>query len=333
MADEAHERIHIDAPVDVCFDLATDFEGYPAWTSDVKHATVRRARRRRTFGARRLPGRRAGPQRAVRPRLRPERRARSFSWQLVEGDMLRALEGRYTFDDVDGGTDVTYDLSVDLAMPLPGLVKRRAAGRIVGAALQDLKHAAEARVAVPRHAAGPARRPSPSSSSTPSPTSGRARGRPPPERRAEPPTSRRGRGAAGDALRRRGHRRAVTPAAVGDRGRASPSCSVRCPRSATTCSRPPTSCSTPPRRCSTPPIGSCASSARGARDAGNPRDRPRRHQPACRSGRRHRRARRRPAGTDAADARGHRRRDRRRCRRARARSTTSRRASASARPG
>ena len=69
----------------------------------------------------------------------------SFSWQLVEGDMLRALEGRYTFDDVDGGTDVTYDLTVDLAIPMPGLVKRRAAGRIVGAALQDLKHAAEAR--------------------------------------------------------------------------------------------------------------------------------------------------------------------------------------------
>lgn len=145
MADEAHERIHIHAPVAVCFDLATDFEGYPAWASDVKHVKVvdRDAQGRATCADFRA----SALGRSVRYVLDYDLddAPRSFSWKLVEGDMLRTLTGSYTFDDVDGGTEATYDLTVDLAIPIPGLVKRRAAGRIVGAALKDLKHAAEAR--------------------------------------------------------------------------------------------------------------------------------------------------------------------------------------------
>ena len=53
------------------------------------------------------------------------------------------LDGRYTFTAHDDGTLVTYDLGVDLTMPLPGMVKRKAAGVIVGTALQGLKRVAE----------------------------------------------------------------------------------------------------------------------------------------------------------------------------------------------
>ncbi len=37
----------------------------------------------------------------------------------------------------------SYDLTIDLAVPLPGMLKRRAAGRIIAAALADLKRVAE----------------------------------------------------------------------------------------------------------------------------------------------------------------------------------------------
>ena len=36
---------------------------------------------------------------------------RSFSWSLVEGDMLRALDGRYAFAPTDDGTHVEYTLA------------------------------------------------------------------------------------------------------------------------------------------------------------------------------------------------------------------------------
>ena len=43
----------------------------------------------------------------------------------------------------DDGTLVEYDLHIDLAVPLPGMLKRAAAGRITTAALADLKRVAE----------------------------------------------------------------------------------------------------------------------------------------------------------------------------------------------
>ena len=53
--------------------------------------------------------------------------------------MLRALDGRYAFDAAGDGTPGRLHLRVDLAVPMPGLVKRRASGMIMGNALRDLK--------------------------------------------------------------------------------------------------------------------------------------------------------------------------------------------------
>ena len=67
----------------------------------------------------------------------------AFSWKFVEGDMLRRLDGRYGFEADGDGTKVTYDLVVDVSIPMPGLIKRRAAGLIMGTALKELKKAVE----------------------------------------------------------------------------------------------------------------------------------------------------------------------------------------------
>jgi len=146
MPDEAHEHIHVGAPLDRCVGIATDFERYPTWAKDVKAARV--LDRDDVGRGRRVEYRIAALGMSVRNVLdyAYDDAGRGFSWHLVEGDMLRALDGRYTFEPDGGGTRVTYDLAVDLAVPLPGLLKRRAAGRIVGAALKDLKHAAESAV-------------------------------------------------------------------------------------------------------------------------------------------------------------------------------------------
>jgi hypothetical protein len=70
---------------------------------------------------------------------------RAFSWKFVEGDMLRRLDGSYRFEpDGPASTRVHYELAVELAVPLPGLVKRRAAGLIMGSALKELKKQVEA---------------------------------------------------------------------------------------------------------------------------------------------------------------------------------------------
>jgi hypothetical protein len=65
-----------------------------------------------------------------------------LAWRLVEGDITRKLDGSYELAPVDGDPDrtqVTYHLEVDLLVPLPGFVKRRAEGRIVTTALRSLR--------------------------------------------------------------------------------------------------------------------------------------------------------------------------------------------------
>jgi hypothetical protein len=144
MADAAHEQIDVAASPARCFALATAFEDYPTWTSDVKQVTVldRDGLGRGT----RVEFHVAGLGRRVRYVLDYDfsDAPHAFSWTMVEGDLLRALDGRYAFTSDGDGTHVDYTLRVDLAVPMPGLVKRRASGMIMGNALRDLKRALEA---------------------------------------------------------------------------------------------------------------------------------------------------------------------------------------------
>jgi hypothetical protein len=144
VVDEAHEQIHVDAPMARCFARATAFDEYPEWANDVKQATVLvcddlgRAARVEYVAA--ALGRRVRYVLDYDFADAPD----AFSWSLVEGDMLRALDGRYAFAPEGTGTLVDYRLHVDLTLPMPGLIKRRASGMIVGTALRDLKWVVEA---------------------------------------------------------------------------------------------------------------------------------------------------------------------------------------------
>ena len=67
-------------------------------------------------------------------------------WQLVEpGKMLeepaRSLPCWPTAGD--GGTEVTYQLAVDLKIPMIGMIKRKAEKVIVDTALKELKKRVE----------------------------------------------------------------------------------------------------------------------------------------------------------------------------------------------
>ena len=57
--------------------------------------------------------------------------------------MLRRLDGRYRFEAEATPPRCTTTSSVDVVDPVPGLIKRRAAGLIMGTALKELKKAVE----------------------------------------------------------------------------------------------------------------------------------------------------------------------------------------------
>jgi uncharacterized membrane protein len=137
--DQAVEEIRIKAPPERCFGVAVDFERYPSWASDVKAVEV-------------LDRDDEGRGRLVRYEVAALGRRisyvldydyaeapRQFTWRLAKADILRGLDGVYRFDPDGEGTIVTYRLAVDLAIPLPGFVKRQAAGRIANSATRQLK--------------------------------------------------------------------------------------------------------------------------------------------------------------------------------------------------
>ena len=61
------------------------------------------------------------------------------------GSVISELSGGYLLADRGGGTDVTYDLTIGLRIPMIGMLKRRAEKMIIDTALKGLKTRAESR--------------------------------------------------------------------------------------------------------------------------------------------------------------------------------------------
>jgi ribosome-associated toxin RatA of RatAB toxin-antitoxin module len=141
--DQATETEFVAASPSRCYDIAIDFERYPEWARDVKEASVleRDAQGRATkveYRASAL-GRSTHYTLAYDYSQAPER----LSWTLVEGDIMRVIDGAYSFEPEGTGTNITYSLQIELIVPLPGFVKRRAEVRILHT-LKELKSRAEA---------------------------------------------------------------------------------------------------------------------------------------------------------------------------------------------
>lgn len=67
-------------------------------------------------------------------------------WEIAEpGTVVSGMTGRYLLADQGGRTEVTYELAVDIRIPMPGILKRRAEKMIIDTALKGLKQRVEAR--------------------------------------------------------------------------------------------------------------------------------------------------------------------------------------------
>ena len=145
MADQASatERMIVRATPERCFDVALDFEHYPRWAADIKSVVVeaRDAEGRGTV----VTFRAAAFGRSTVYTLTYDyaEAPRGLSWALTKGDLTRKLDGRYEFTPAGDDTEVTYHLDVELIVPLPGFIKRRAEGKIIHTALKELRSQAE----------------------------------------------------------------------------------------------------------------------------------------------------------------------------------------------
>ena len=144
MAEQATERTTIAASPDVVYGTALDIEHYPEWAHDIKEATI--VERDEDGRPLRVRFRAAAMGHSARYVLRYDHSEapRRMGWILEQGDIVRKLDGEYVFEPgTNGGTEVTYKLVAELAVPLPGFIKRRAESKIMTTALEELRHRCE----------------------------------------------------------------------------------------------------------------------------------------------------------------------------------------------
>jgi len=138
--EKVSERMVIRGTPEHCFEVLTDFERYPEWAADIKAATI--LERDERSRATRVLFRAAAFGRSTSYALAYDYSSAPFelSWTQVDGDLTRRLDGSYHLTSSgDDTTEIVYNLTVALKVPLPGFVKRRAEGRIMGTALRELK--------------------------------------------------------------------------------------------------------------------------------------------------------------------------------------------------
>src|SRR5262245_18955468 len=143
----AEHTVEIAAPIKICFDAITDYETFPRWQNAVIDTEVLdwddegRGKRVRLFIDAKvrkvdytLDYRYEGPER--------------IEWDFVEGNGINDADGHYLFEDLGGDqTRATYKLGLEVGIPLPGPVARRAHRSTLKGSVEDLKREAERRAA------------------------------------------------------------------------------------------------------------------------------------------------------------------------------------------
>ncbi|MCP9208453.1 SRPBCC family protein [Streptomyces cucumeris] len=144
MAEHTSSSITIDAaPADV-MEVIADFDRYPEWSGEVKEADIlTKDDRGRAEQVRMVLD--AGAIKDDYTLAYSWTGDDEVSWSLVKSQMLRALDGSYRLAPVDGGkrTEVTYQLTVDVKIPMLGMIKRKAEKVIIDRALAGLKKRVE----------------------------------------------------------------------------------------------------------------------------------------------------------------------------------------------
>ncbi|MBF6212986.1 SRPBCC family protein [Nocardia puris] len=144
MADRTQRSIRIEAPSDRVMAVIADLESYPEWVAAAKSVEVLdkgadgRARTARFV----LDAGVVKDTYVLSYDWRADDKA--VSWRLVSGELQKAQDGTYELaDEPDGATLVTYELTVDLNIPMIGMFKRKAEKVITDTALKELKKRVE----------------------------------------------------------------------------------------------------------------------------------------------------------------------------------------------
>src|SRR6185312_13068034 len=117
MAEQSTQSIVIDAPASDVMAVIADFPAYPEWVAAAKKVEVLEAGD---------DGRARQVHFVIDAGVIKDDYVldytwdgdRKVSWNLVKGELMKRQEGSYVLVELDGSTEVTYSITIDVNMPL-----------------------------------------------------------------------------------------------------------------------------------------------------------------------------------------------------------------------
>jgi len=142
MTDQASASITINASKADVMAVIADFEAYPEWSGQIKSVAI---------DEQGPDGRPAQVTFTLDAGVIKDEYTLAYTWHgddrvdwhLVKSRALKSQDGSYLLADTDSGTEVTYELAVDLNIPMLGMFKRKAEKVIIDTALKGLKKRVE----------------------------------------------------------------------------------------------------------------------------------------------------------------------------------------------
>jgi uncharacterized membrane protein len=144
MSELSTSTISIDAPLENVRAILFDLAGYPSWSTAIKSAEVKQSDDQ---------GRATSVKVSIDAGMMKDRVLLNYDWSqaperlefsLEEADLLTAMNGAYITKAIDADTtSVTYELGVEVSLPIPAMMRTKAEKATIDQALAQLKAHAE----------------------------------------------------------------------------------------------------------------------------------------------------------------------------------------------
>ena len=143
MSDTSRSTIVIEAPMSQVSEVLFDLEKYPDWSDSITKVKVTE----RDDG-----GRVTGATLTISAGALKDEVSLSYNWdgapqrlefELEDANMLTKMDGAYILKDLGDETEVTYELSVGVSMPIPQMMITKQEKTTIDQALAQLKEHCE----------------------------------------------------------------------------------------------------------------------------------------------------------------------------------------------
>jgi uncharacterized membrane protein len=143
MSDMSRSTIVIEAPISHVSEVLFDLEKYPEWSDSITKVKV---------SERDESGRVTGVTLTISAGALKDEVSLSYNWdgapgrlefELEDANMLTKMDGAYILKDLGDETEVTYELSVGVSMPIPQMMVTKQEKTTIDQALAQLKEHCE----------------------------------------------------------------------------------------------------------------------------------------------------------------------------------------------